>query len=324
MKVLFNSYPVAFSCPGGGEVQLLECRSALQRKGVEVLLYDQWQPQFEEVDLVHFFSVQGGSIPFCSHVKQLGLPLALSPIIWFGENKYDYALGEIGVLLNLCDLALPNSRAEGERLANWYDLPTEKFVPIVNGVDERFLVQGDPELFRGTYNLREQFLLCIANIEPRKSQLNLIRASKGLGIKIVLLGRVRDPAYWEACQAELHDDIEYLGHVEYASDMHRAAYAACTAFLLPTRLETPGLASLEAAATGTPLCVTQEGCAAEYFGQYAIYVDPESPESIRCGIERVAGLPRSAERAALVKNNYTWDCAAEQLKTAYHRILGRS
>jgi glycosyltransferase involved in cell wall biosynthesis len=323
LKILFNTYPVAFDCPGGGEVQLLECRAALERKGAEVVLYDQWNPQFDEVDIVHFFSVQGGSIPFCTHAKNHGKKLAVSPIIWFGENKYDYALGEIGELLNLCDIALPNSFAEGERLSRWYDLPIEKFSPIVNGVDERFFVPGDPELFRTTYDLNEPFLLCVANIELRKNQLNLIRATVGLGIKVVLLGRVRDAEYWQSCQAEMHDGIKFLGHVDYASEMHRSAYAACSAFLLPTRLETPGLAALEAAATGTPLCLTQEGCTMEYFGNLAIYVDPESPESIRSGIVAVASRDRSKDLSCLVKSKYTWDCAAEQLIAAYRKICNK-
>ena len=75
MRVLFNTYPVAFDCPGGGEIQLLESKKALERVGLEVLLYNFWHPRFDDVDLVHYFSVQGGSMNFCSHVKRRGLPL---------------------------------------------------------------------------------------------------------------------------------------------------------------------------------------------------------------------------------------------------------
>ena len=71
MRVLFNTYPVAFDCPGGGEMQLLKCKQALESLGVEVLLFDPWRPQFEQVDVVHYFSVQGGSMNFCDYVKRL-------------------------------------------------------------------------------------------------------------------------------------------------------------------------------------------------------------------------------------------------------------
>ena len=56
MKVLFNTYSTAFFCPGGGEVQLLKTREHLQQLGVEVDLYDPWEPAVERYDIVHMFS----------------------------------------------------------------------------------------------------------------------------------------------------------------------------------------------------------------------------------------------------------------------------
>ncbi|QJT09807.1 glycosyltransferase family 4 protein [Oceanidesulfovibrio marinus] len=321
MKVLFNTYPVAFDCPGGGEVQLMECKAALERRGIEVLLYDPWQPQFDQADVVHFFSVQGGSIPFCRHVKNRGLPLAISPILWLGENKYDYALKEIGALLELCDVVLPNSRAEGKLLANWYKLPESKFAPVVNGVDDRFFAKGDPLIFCERFGIETPFLLNIANIEPRKNQKRLIQASRDLEMLVILAGRIRDEAYWKECQEYMHPGVRYIGPLEYASDLHRSAYAACKGFILATRLETPGLAALEAAAQGVPLCITSEGCAEEYFGEHPHYVDPQSVESIRAGLKAVCGMERSPELARLVKRRYTWDEAGRQLHEVYTRLV---
>lgn len=323
LTVLFNTYPVAFDCPGGGEVQLLSCKAALERRGVRVLLFDQWAPQFDQADLAHFFSVQGGSIPFCAHVKRRGLPLALSPILWLGEKTYDYALGEIRELLHLCDLALPNSQAEGERLARFSGLPAERFAPIVNGVDERFLAPADPAPFREAFGVTGDFVLCVANIEPRKNQLGLLRAVAGLGLPVLLAGRVRDEAYWAACRAELPDNVRHLGPLEYAGELHRSAYAACSALALATRLETPGLAALEAAAQGAPLCLTREGCTEEYFGPLAEYVDPDDPADIRRGLLAALARKRGDALPRLVRQRYTWDHAAAQLEAAYRRILGR-
>ena len=44
-------------------------------------------------------------------------------------------------------------------------------------------------------------------------------------------------------------------------------------FALPSTLETPGLAALEAAALGIPIIITSEGCAKEYFGKIDTYYD---------------------------------------------------
>lgn len=321
LKVLFNSYPVAFDCPGGGEVQLMECKAALERRGIIVLLYNQWEPQFNEVDVVHHFSVQGGATVFLHHAKRHGKPTCLSPILWLGENKYDYNLIETGNALKTCDIALPNSEIEGKKLAEWYQLPKEKFIPIVNGVDSIFFEPADPEIFRNYFNVQEPFLLSVGNIEPRKNQLSLIKASKDLGIKILMVGQIRDQAYWESCQAHLHKDIEHIGAVEFGSELHRSAYAGCQAFVLPSLLETPGLAALEAAAIGKPICITAEGCTREYFKDFALYVNSESIQSIRTGLIELDKYSESSERAAFVKGSYTWDKAAEQLEFAYKRLI---
>ena len=321
LTILFNTYPVAFACPGGGEVQLSQYRRALERLGHRVVLYDQWHPQFKECDIVHYFSVQGWAAPFCHYARRQGKPVVVSTILWLGENKYDYDLTAIGQVLAACDLALPNSRGEGERLAAWYGLSPDKFVPVVNGVDEVFFTPGDPALFRSRFGINGPFILSIANIEPRKNQLRLIRASRDLAVQLVLMGRIRDTAYWEACQAAMHKAVRYLGPVDYASALHRAAYAACRAFILPTLLETPGLAALEAAAQGAPLCLTREGCTEEYFAEQALYVDSESEESIRDGLIAVQRETRSEARSRFVRERYTWDIAASQLETIYRRLL---
>ena len=44
-------------------------------------------------------------------------------------------------------------------------------------------------------------------------------------------------------------------------------------FVLPSTLETPGLAALEAAALGIPIIITSEGCTKEYFGSIETYYD---------------------------------------------------
>ena len=320
LTVLFNTYPIAFDCPGGGEVQLDRCAAALRRRGVQVLLYDQWHPQFAEVDLVHYFSVQGWTEPFFDCVRRHGLPLVVSPIIWLGEKKYDYDLNAIGLAVSRCDRALPNSRAEGRLLAAYYGLPEERFVPIVNGVDDVFLEPGDPKLFRSHFDIEGDFLLSIANIEPRKNQRFLLKASRDCGMQLVLAGRIRDREYWRECEEAMHSGVRYVGSLEFASDLHRSAYAACRAFVLPTLLETPGLAALEAAAQGAPVCVTREGCTEEYFADHAVYVDPESVDSIRAGLLAVMNHERSDALRDHIRTRYTWDEAARQLEVVYRTL----
>jgi hypothetical protein len=55
MKVIFNTYPMAFHTIGGGEIQLIAYKENLPAYGVEVTLFDQQNPCLLEQDLVHFF-----------------------------------------------------------------------------------------------------------------------------------------------------------------------------------------------------------------------------------------------------------------------------
>ncbi len=321
-KVLFNTYPVAFQCPGGGEIQLLRSREALQAAGLDVLLYDLWRPQFNEVDLVHFFSVQGGSSQFCEHVKNLGLPLVISPIIWLTEdNLTEMPIGEIGHLLGLSDMILPNSEAEANQLSKFFNLSKDKFVTTHNGIDVSFAEPISGELFRERFGLERPFLLNVANIEPRKNQLSLIRAAAGLDMDLVVLGNVRFQSYFDQCLREGAEFVKYLGYVDHEDDLLKSAYSACEAFVLPSVLETPSLAALEAAASGARIAITSEGSTKEYFQDLATYVDPKDVADIRQGIITALERPRDDRLRKHTLDNFTWSHTAEQLIRAYGRVL---
>lgn len=89
MKVLFATYPMAFHTPGGGEVQLLAYKKHLPAFGIDVSLFDPWNPRFFEHDIVHFFSCVSGSSHLCAFVKQLDLPLMVSSSLWIAEQTKD-------------------------------------------------------------------------------------------------------------------------------------------------------------------------------------------------------------------------------------------
>lgn len=322
ITVLFNTYPVAFDCPGGGEIQLLKCKEALENLGVRVLLYDPWAPQFDEADIVHFFSVQGGSVLFLRHVAESRKqPLVISPILWLGEEKDSYPLGEIGYYLAMCDRALPNSQAEADLFCEHYSMSQDKFTPITNGIDPIFSEPAAPQIFLNHYGIDSPFILNLANVEHRKNQLNLIRALKGTGLKLKIVGNIRDQDYFNQCMSEGEGFVEFLGYLEHGSELHRSAYAACDLFALPSTLETPGLAALEAGAAGSRIAVTEEGCTREYFRDHATYLDHRAPEKILEGILKALKTPPSTKLSRHILKNHTWAVAGKQLLQVYEDVL---
>lgn len=318
MRVLFNTYPVAFDCPGGGEIQLLKCREAVRALGVEVLLFDPWRPQLDRVDLVHYFSVQGGSMNFCAHVKRRGLPLVISPVLWLtDENRAHFPMTEIRDLLHLCDRVLPNSLAERDQLCEAFGLAADNFTVVPNGVDPAFGMPTTPELFRSHFGIAGPFLLNVANIEPRKNQHRLARVARQMQTTVVLVGHVRDSKYLAHCLDEGGGFLRHLGPLEHESPLLKSAYAACNVFVLPSLLETPGLAALEAAAQGASLVVTSVGSTKEYFGDLASYVDPTDESQWRGVLKNSLAAPRDDRLRRHVLGHHTWSAAGDALLEAY-------
>jgi len=321
MKVLFNTYPVAFDCIGGGEIQLLESKAALEQLGADVLLYNSWNPQLRQSDVVHYFSVQGGSMNFCAYAKGLGLPLLISPILWLTEeNINSYPIEEIRDLLHLCDVILPNSEAEKHLLVDFFHVSPKKFFVIPNAVNRSFGIPVPADLFRARFHVREQYLLNVANIEPRKNQLSLIRAARGLGLTVIIAGGVRDSAYYDACMREGSGFVRHVGFLDHEGGLLKSAYTGCDAFLLPSLLETPGLAALEAASQGCRVVVTSVGSTQEYFHDLVTYVNPYDVDDIRAGIQMALRQPPDDTLRHYMLKTFTWDRAARKLLEAYELV----
>lgn len=324
MKVLFNTYPMAFHTPGGGEIQLQQYHKHLVERGVQVSLLDLWNPRFKDHEVVHYFSCMSGSLHFCSFVKSIGLPLVVSPNLWITEeSKSKYPFDEIRLIFVLADRVVCNSNAECDLLAKVFNIPREKFFTVYNGIDQYFLQPVDGQLFREQFGITGKFVLNVANVEPRKNQLELARALKAHpDLQLVLIGHVRDQEYAQSCFKEGGDQLRYIGPLNHDSDLLRSAYAACSVFALPSVLETPGLAALEAFACGAPVVVTSEGCTKEYFGAGAAYVDHADTAGIAAAIARCADAPRSFLSTIVASANFTWARVVERLASLYDDPVG--
>ncbi len=324
LRILIGSYPWAFDCPGGGERQLSAYYEHLRALGVSVNLFNQWKPQFREHDVFHFFSVMPGSFQLCEHAKKQGLRLVISPNLWVTEEtKYWYPHDEIKRLLTIADRVIVNSKMEADSLARVYELPLERFSVVYNGVEDMFLGAADSRDFKFRYGLESQrYLLNVANIEPRKNQLRLIEAIKRFpDLKLVVIGLARDESYRDECFKLAGDQLMFIGELPYGSPLLRSAYAGCEAFVMPSTLETPSIAALEAAATGAKLVITSVGSTTEYFADEAEYVSPDSTESISRGIERALHSPNTSKLRSRIGRSFTWRMIANDLREVYQGEL---
>ena len=199
IRALFVSYPASFQNIGGGEILLSKLKAYLEKEGADVKLFDMWRDRVENYDIVHVF----GSVKDCLGLIRVAnarrVKVAITPIFWSSWNRAFNTYGSMSEkleffvrhamkllfprfssarrsMLACSDLIFPNSDMEKKQIHRLFAIPQSKMSVVYNGVDRGFL-EADPELFRQRFG-QEKFILSIGRIEPRKNQLNLIRAMR--------------------------------------------------------------------------------------------------------------------------------------------------
>ncbi|MBA7652411.1 hypothetical protein ES703_60245 [subsurface metagenome] len=164
-------------------------------------------------------------------------------------------------------------------------------------------------------------VLCVARIEGRKNQLNVVRAMKNLPYKLVLIGDTHrnNKNYLEMIKKEAGDNVFFLGKKdqEFISKLYKLAKI----HVLASWMESTGLSSLEAGAMDCNLVIGDRGYIREYFKDYAYYCDPGSVESIKKAIIKAYESPLNPKLKEHILNNYTWEITAKKTLQAYKKVL---
>jgi glycosyltransferase involved in cell wall biosynthesis len=318
MKVLFGVYPWAFDTPGGGERQLLAYKEHLTKMGVQVDLYDQWSPRIKDYDIFHFFSAMPGSLQLCDYVKKQGLKLVISPNLWITEQtKHLYPFDDVKNILSIADVIVVNSKMERDVLSSVLGIDIGKFSVVYNGVEEVFFQDVSPDIFRAYYHIDKPYILNVANVEQRKNQLQFLKVqSKISDISLITIGHVRDYEYYQECMKVGGGRYVVLDPLPYASELLRSAIKGAEFFVMPSTLETPSIAALEAATMGKNVLITQEGSTREYFLDFASYLDPSDDASIAEAIVKVSEKEDSGEIVSYMKQ-FQWSKVVVALKKIY-------
>ena len=257
---------------------------------------------------------------FCNFVKSLGLPLVISSRLWITDtSKHLYQTVETAAQLAIADQITTNSYVEINQLSKVLDLDPQKMSVVYNGIEELLFDNSiTADIFRKHFDINSDFILNVRNIEPRKNQLSLVQAMKRFpSVKLVLIGYSGDDAYLRQFIEEGRDQGICNGPL-CQGPLLLSAYKACSAFCLPSNLETPGLAALEAAAAGAKLVLTSEGTCQECFAETATYVHPGNVESIARGI----AISLSQQRQCLnTADIYSWRKATQQLQRVCSRLI---
>ena len=275
MAIVLATYPWAYFTPGGGEIQIEMVHKYLKKKNIDIYKFDSWNPQIK-TNIYHFFSCMGGSIDFCNYLKSIEKKLIISSSLWITKDTIqNYNIGTIKSQLLIADRIVVNSEKERNLLSDIFEINKAKFRVVHNGFEPDLLEYRNNQFKKSPkipLNWKE-YILCLANIEKRKNQKILIEACKLSKKKLVLVGHIREKDYFNSLELDNKNFVHYYGSVENHSSEFFSLILNAKCFVLPSTLETPGLAALEAAALGIPIIITSEGCTEEYFGGIDTYYD---------------------------------------------------
>ena len=342
MKVCFIAQQSVSMVGGGPFIQLRETARYLPEFGVDVEWFNQWEdfPR-DKYDLVHIFGASFMSYDIALRLHHFGIPFVVSSIFFTMRSprsvriarrvtrlashllrgfRTDYTF--TADICRMSRMVLPNTAAEAEIIVKGMEVPSANVRIIPNGVDPRF-AQADPAFFLNKYGVRD-FVLNVGHIGTgRKNLLNLIRAMKDIDRSLVIIGKVQQGEYADAClqEAKVNPHITIIEGLPNDSGMLASAYAASEIFALPSLFETPGIAALEAGLAGAKIVITPYGGTRDYFGDEAIYVEPGSIESIKKGIEESLRLPKSTALRERILGEYIWRNVAEKTAQAYKDAL---
>lgn len=357
MRIAFITRSTLYTTPGGDTIQVLQTAKHLRKLGmdVDVLLTNQ-TINYKSYNLLHFTNITRPA-DILYHISRSTKPFVVSPVLVdyseydrtqrkgitgsifgafsSGSNEYIKTCARwlkgkdslrtksylwkgqrksIREILRRVSLLLPNSEAEYTRLVNDYGIPASYSV-VPNGVDTSFFHSGDED------QKDEKLVLCAARIEGIKNQLNLIRALNNTSYTLLLIGSAapNQQAYSRFCRKIASHNIVFREHVPQEALL--AYYQKAKVHALPSWFETCGLSSLEAAAAGCNVTITDKGYTREYFGSDAFYCDPANPASIYAAVEAASKNPVKNNLQEKIRNQFTWQKAAEITARAYQKAI---
>jgi glycosyltransferase involved in cell wall biosynthesis len=215
------------------------------------------------------------------------------------------------------------------------DLDEDKVVAVHNAAASEFRPisrESAAASVRQRFGIQGRFLLCVADLQPRKNQIGLIRAFARLiraypqlKHNLVLAGkatwfapRVREAA----AESGVSDRIQFCGFVSDRDLLH--LYNACEVFVFPSFYEGFGLPALEAMACGRAVVCSNTSALPEVVDGAAILFDPYCvDEMVRAIADLVldAELRGRMERLGLQRAaHFSWQKTAQRTLEVFREV----
>ncbi|MEY8000393.1 glycosyltransferase [Clostridium sp. Mt-5] len=326
MKALFCIRRDCFSNFAGDSMQLMKTAKYLREKKVKVDINTGSIYDYSRYDIIHLFNLTRveETYKYYKRAKYYNKTIVLSPIYWNLTKYYNHVNDTKNLILwdkldmyrkeilMGCKSIYPNSKLENIQIQKDFHINAPYNI-IYNGMEIEHRV---PYNFKKAYGLND-YVLCVGRICGRKNQLALSKICSQLGLQLVLIGSINDMNYFNKCMS--YNNVRYLG---FMNDYNIYNANMCARMhILPSFVETPGLSSLEAAASGCNIVSTIEGSTREYFKNMCIYCDPYNEHSIKDAIIRSFEMKKDEKLKKYVIKNYNWRKCINVLFESYKSLV---
>jgi len=355
MKVLFIVRATLFTIRGGDTIQVEETARELRNAGVETdIKRTNEKINYNLYHLLHFFNIIRPA-DILVHIKRSKKPFVVSTIlidysaydkqqrsgiagklfkllpadgIEYVKTLYRFLAGKDGLtsfsylwkgqrrsiqeILRKTKCVMVQAEKEYTDLVRCYQV-APPFEIIHNGVNTQLFHNGN------AIKKEDDLVLCVARIEGIKNQYNLIKALNNTEYKLLVIGNAapNQLEYYRKCKKMAAGNISFINYLPQEQLVHY--YAAAKVHVLPSWFEVCGLSSLEAAAMGCRLVITDNGYAGSYFNSDAFYCDPSKPDSILYAVNTAMAAKSNGELPKKVFQNFTWQKTAERTISVYKK-----
>jgi len=222
-------------------------------------------------------------------------------------------------------IATVSDFSRGE-LVDKFAIPAEIITVIHNSGEHIIAAAPDDSILERSGIHKENYLLAVSSLNPRKNFPAIIRAIEKLGqidFDVVVAGGI-NPRVFRRQNISFPDRFRCLKYVKDGE--LRALYENAAALVYPSLYEGFGMPPLEAMTCGCPVLVSDIPPHREVCDDAALYCDPRNIDDIAEKIHRIMndgdGRRRLIERGHKRAARFTWEQSAATLYHIVERAVG--
>lgn len=263
------------------------------------------------------------------NIKRINIIHDLTPVKLPKFHNFHHSLLQkifLPHILKKSSLIITNSQNTQKDLIDFYPKIKDKAICIYPGYNEYFSVQPDEIITN-----KENFILSVGTIEPRKNYNTLIDAFEIIknqinsDLKLIICGgkgwKSKD-FYHKLEKHPYRNDIEIRGYVPI--NELKELYKRTKAFVYPSYYEGFGFPIAEALASGAPCITSNTSSLTEVGGDFVKYFDPNNTKQLANSIIEQIDNPLSVEDIENQRkyiNKFSWTKYGLTLEEELNKLL---